>query len=110
MNATKDTAYPSNTTIPYSMSIGVTRKGGAGGSDGSGVIVSVTLEAIGNGDTDISFNSETIELNGSDNGPIDGFSSLSVGSAQMTVRKSALVARGKLLITWGYVRQLWKGR
>ena len=93
-----------------SMSIGVTRKGDAGGSDGSGIIVRVTLEAIGDGDTDISLNSETIELNGSDDEPIDGFSSLSVGSAHVTVRRPALVAHGKLLITWGYVRRLWQER
>ncbi len=93
-----------------SISVGISRKAGAGGVDGAGVIAVVTLEAIGNGETDISFNSETIELKGPDDVPIEGFSSLDISSVSIAVQKPALVARGKLLRTWGYIRRSWKER
>ena len=105
-NDTIELAVPGDGSI----SVSVSRKAGVDGVDGSGVIAFVILETIGDWDTEISFNSEITELKGSDNEPIDGFSSLSFGSAYVTVPKPDLVARGKLLITWGYIRRSWKER
>lgn len=87
-----------------SISVGISKKAGAAGVDGSGVIALVVLEAIGDGNTDVSFNTETITLKGLDDSPIDGSDSLEVSSAHISIRKLSLVADGKLVKTWGDVK------
>ncbi len=87
-----------------SVSIGVSMKAGSVGVDGSGTIAIVTFEAIGDGDTDISFNSETITLKDTNDSAIDGFNSLNVNPGNISVRRPSLVPNGKLIRTWGHIR------
>ena len=88
------------------ISIGISRKAGSGGVDGSGTLALVTLETIGDGDTDILFNSETITLKGPDGTPVGGFDSLNLSTAHISVRRPSLVPKGKQIRTWGYVKDL----
>jgi hypothetical protein len=89
-----------------SMSVSISRKAGVGGVDGSGAIAIVTLEAIARGDSDISFNSETITLSDSDGNPVAGADMLEAGTANVSVQPPALVPARRLVKTWGAIKRL----
>ena len=101
-NDTIDIAVPGDGNI----SVGVSRKAGVDGVDGSGVIAIVTLEAIAQGDSDITFSSKTIALNDSDGNSVAGADSLETNEADISVQPPSLVPDRKLVKTWGAIKRL----
>lgn len=68
-----------------SISVAISRKAGADGVTGSGVIASITFKAKAEGQTRVSFREETLTLNQPDGTPIIGFESLTITPAHITV-------------------------
>ena len=101
-NDTIDIAVPGDGNI----SVGISRKAGADGVDGSGVIAIVTLEAIAQGNSDITFNPETITLGDSGGNSVAGADSLETNESDISVQPPSLVPTRKLVKTWGYIKHL----
>ena len=71
---------------PGSVGIGISRKAGAGGVDGDGVIAVLTFKAISAGEADVSLHRDTLKMQDPTGAAVQGFGQVVAGDGKVSVQ------------------------
>ncbi len=69
-----------------SVGIGISRKAGAGGMDGDGVVAVVTFKAISAGEADVSFHRDALKMQDPTGAAVQGFGQVVAGDGKVSVQ------------------------